>query len=408
MQQTPIQRLINLPDIIQVIAKRLRMILALTMSAAVISIVYSLFLPNIYTAKTMILPSQEDKGLMSMMLGQLGGLANMAGAVGTPTTTDLYVSILKSEAVKDPIIDRFRLMEVYKNKYRTNTYKILDNNTVVLAGKKDGIITITVDDKEPKRAAEMADAYVDELGKLAIRLNVTSAGQNRSFLEDRLGKAKVDLAKAEENLKIFQGRNKAVQVNAQAEATIKGVAEMRANLALQEVQLATYRRQFTESSQEVKNLVTSVNNLRGQLAKLEGGGGNGAIPSVGSVPAIGQEYVRLMRDFKIQESLVESLTKQYELAKLSEAKDVAPFQVIQKAKAPEWKSKPVRSKIVLTAIFCALVLSITLAFVLEKIAAMPDAERSRWKGAIASLPYGKRWIGCRDRQEAGFANTEKS
>jgi uncharacterized protein involved in exopolysaccharide biosynthesis len=183
---------------------------------------------------------------------------------------------------------------------------------------------------------------------------------------------------------------------------------MRANLALQEVQLATYRRQFTESSQEVKNLVTSVNNLRGQLAKLEGGGGNGAIPSVGSVPAIGQEYVRLMRDFKIQESLVESLTKQYELAKLSEAKDVAPFQVIQKAKAPEWKSKPVRSKIVLTAIFCALVLSITLAFVLEKIAAMPDAERSRWKGAIASLPYGKRWIGCRDRQEAGFANTEKS
>jgi tyrosine-protein kinase Etk/Wzc len=231
----------------------------------------------------------------------------------------------------------------------------------------------------------MANAYVEELGNLAIRLNVTGAGQNRTFLEDRLGKAKADLAKAEDNLKAFQSRNKAVQVTAQAEATIKGIAEIKAQLAVQEVQLATYRRQFTESSQEVKNLATSVGNLRAQIAKLEGGGGNSAIPSVGSVPSIGQEYVRLMREFKIQESLVELLTKQYEMARLSEAKDVSPFQVILKAKVPERKSKPSRTKIVLIASFAALFFSLVLTFMIEKFNRMAEADKVRWKGMLKVL-----------------------
>ena len=375
-------RTVSLIDYLQVIAKRSRMIFLATLAAAVISLIYTLFLSNVYTAKTMILPAQEDKGMMSAMMAQLGGLAAIAGGAGVPiggtTTADLYVSMLKSEAVKDPIIDRFRLMEVYGNKYRVDTYKSLDKKAVIYGGKKDGIITITVDDKDPKRAAEMANAYVEELGKLAIRLNVTGAGQNRSFLEERLGRAKADLVRAEDNLKAFQARNKAVQVTAQAEASIKGIAEMRAQLAAQEVQLATYRRQFTESSQEVKNLVTSVSNLKAQLARLEGGGGNGAIPSVGSVPTIGQEYVRLMREFKIQESLVELLTKQYEMAKLSEAKDISPFQVILKAKVPERKSKPARALIVIMAVFSALFFSVIITFLLESIQKMSQQDRESW------------------------------
>jgi tyrosine-protein kinase Etk/Wzc len=369
-------------DYLQVIARHGRMIFRVTLAAAVISLVCSLLLPNIYTAKTMILPAQEDKGLMTAMMGQLGGLAFLAGAgapIGGPTTADLYVSMLKSEAVKDPIIDRFKLMTVYKNKYRPDTYADIDKNTAISAGKKDGIITITVDDKDPKRAAEMANAYVDELGKLAVRLNVTGAGQNRSFLEERLGKAKADLARAEENLKAFQAKNKAVQVNAQAEATIKGIAELRAQLATQEVQLATYRRQFTESSQEVKSLVTAVSTLKAQIAKLEGGGGDSAIPSVGSVPSLEQEFVRLKREFKIQESLVELLTKQYEMASLTEAKDIAPFQAILKARVPEKKSRPSRLLIVSITIFVTFIFSVFSAFILESYEKMPPEEKARWE-----------------------------
>lgn len=376
----------GLIDYVKVIARRRRMIFLATLAAAMISLVYSLFLPNIYTAKTMILPAQDDKGMMSAMMAQLGGLATLAGgagvSIGGSTTVDLYVTMLRSEAVKDPVIDRFKLMEVYKDKYRTETYRALDKNAAIVAGKKDGVITITVDDKDPKRAAEIANAYVEELGHLAIRLNVTGAGQNRSFLEERLSKARAELARAEENLKAFQAKNKAVQVTAQAEASIKGVAEMRAQLAAQEVQLATYRRQFTDTSQEVKNLATSVSNLRAQLARLEGGGGNGAIPSVGSVPTIGQEYVRLMREFKIQESLVELLTKQYEMAKLSEAKDVSPLQVILKAKVPEKKSKPARLKIVLMVTSIALFFSIICSLILENLERIPEQKWKRWREAI--------------------------
>jgi tyrosine-protein kinase Etk/Wzc len=387
VEQTPnATRTPRLIDYLQVIARRSRMIFGATLAAAVVSLVCSLMLPNVYTAKTMILPSQEDKGMMSAMMSQLGGLATLAGGAGVslggPSAVDLYVSMLKSEAVKDPIIDRFKLMEVYKDKYRTDAYRDLDKKAIIVAGKKDGIITITVDDKDPKRAAEMANAYVEELGKLAVRLNVTGAGQNRSFLEERLGKAKGDLVHAEESLKAFEAKNKAVQVTAQAEAAIKGIAEMKAQLAAKEVQLATYRRQFTESSQEVKNLSASVGSLRAQIAKLEGGGGDGAIPSIGSVPTIAQEYVRLMREFKIQESLVELLTRQYEMASLSEAKDVSPFQVLLKARVPERKSKPSRTKIVLAGSVAMFIFSLFLALACENFCRLSDEERQRWKGML--------------------------
>ncbi len=372
----------GLLDYLTVIFKHRRMIFRNTLAVAIITTIYTLLLPNIYTAKTLILPNQEDKGMMSAMMGQLGGLAVLAGGVGAsiggPTTAELYVSMLKSEAVKDPVIEKFGLMKLYSAKYRVDAYALLDKKTLVSAGKKDGIISISVSDKDPKLAAAMANSYVEELARLAFRLNVTGAGQNRTFLEDRLITAKADLARSEDNLKSFQAKNKAVNVTAQAEAAIKGVAELRAQLAVQEVQLATYRRQYTDSSQEVKNLDTSVSNLRRQIAKLEGADGNSAIPSVGSVPAIGQEYVRLMREFKIQESLVELLTKQYEMAKLSEAKDISPFQVIQSAKVPERKSKPARSKIVLVWTFVAFITTVICTFFLENIEKMTDRNKDLW------------------------------
>ncbi|MRS01633.1 lipopolysaccharide biosynthesis protein [bacterium] len=383
---------LGLIDYLAVIFKYRRMIAGISIAAAIISIVYALLLPNIYTARTLVLPAQEDRGMASAMMSQMGGLASLAigaGApLGRPSTADLYVSILKSESVKDPIIDRFKLAEVYRKKYRMDLYEMLDRICSITAGKKDGIITITVSDRDPRRAAAMANAFVEELAMLAIHLNAAGAGENRSFLEERLATAKAELAKAEENLKFFQARNKAVQVTAQAEATIKGVAELRAQLAVQEVQLATLRRQFTDSSQEVKNLVTSVGNLRAQIAKLEGAGENSAIPSVGSVPGIGQEYVRLMREFKIQESLVELLAKQYELTKLSEVRDVSPIQVIQVAKVPERKSKPARRNIVITAVLGGLLFSFLLVFVREYIALMPEENRLRWKELLAFLPIG--------------------
>lgn len=351
-------RLHNTPadfiDYLAVLYIHKRLIAGLTLVATILSIIVVLLLPGSYTAKAMIMPMEDDKGF-GAMLSQLGGLASVVGLSG-PTKTDLYMTMLRSETVKDSLIDRFKLLEAYKVKMRVDVYRILDKKVSVSAGKKDGVITIAVDDIDPKRAAEMANAYVEELGYLAVRLNTSSAGNNRVYLEERLVTARADLVKAEEELKSFQAKNKAVSVTEQAKATIEGVAQLRAQLAAQEVQLAILQRQFAEESQKVKTAKTSVENLRIQIGKLEGtGGGSSSIPSVGSMPQLGQEYMRLMRDFKIHEALVELLTKQYEVAKLSEVKGISPFQVLQVAKVPERRSKPVRRKVVTIAFLIALV-----------------------------------------------------
>jgi uncharacterized protein involved in exopolysaccharide biosynthesis len=383
---------INLLDLLLVLAKHWKMIVGVPFVVAVITAIITLCMPNIYTARTMILPGDDDKGgMMGAMMSQLGGLAGFAGGgLGGASKADLYVTMLKSETIKDPIIDRFRLMDMYEAKFRATVYAALDGIANISIGKKDGVITIAVDNEDPKLAAAIANAYVDELGKLAAKLNMTGAGKNRAFLEERLTKTKVDLAAAEDTLKSFQTRNKAVAVNDQAKATLEGVAQLGAQLIAQEVQLATLRQQFTDESQEVKSTKATIANLRGQIARLEGSGAGGAMPGVGAMPQLGQEYMRLMREFKIQETLVELLTKQYEMTKLNEAKDLAPFQVLQSAKAPELKSKPKRSLMVIMAAFASGFLMVLAAFIREFGARMNEEDRKRWQELQRLLPLPRR------------------
>lgn len=385
----------SLLDYLLIIAKHKKMILGTTFVIAVLTAIISLLMPNIYTGKTMILPADEDKGmLMGAMLSQIAGIGGgggggggLSGILGGVSKAEMYITILKSEAIKDPIIDKFKLMELYEAKYRVDAYKKLGGSSKFTAGKKDGIITIEVDAKDPKLAAALANSYVDELGKLVAGLGMTGSGRNRIFLEKRLVEAKADLAKAEDDLKAFQSKNKAISLPDQARATIEGVGQLRAQLAMQEVQLHSLQSQFTDGSQEIKTAKASIASIRSQLAALEGKGeGSSSIPSVGSVPQLGQEYVRRMREFKIQETVLELLTKQYEMVKINEVKDVSPFQVIQKASLPERKSKPFRSLIVLVITFFAGILMACLAILKEHIKQMQSEEREQIDLVLSFLP----------------------
>ena len=385
----PDQDEINLLDLLLVLAKRWRMIVGVPFAVAVITAGITLLMPNIYTAKTMIIPSDDSSAGMGALMAQLGGLAGMAGgSLGMKTTGDLYVTMLKSETIKDPIIDRFKLMEKYEAELRSSVYLALDGATSVSLGKKDGVITVSFSDEDPKFAAELANAYIDELGKLAAGLNMTGASNNRRFLEKQIAETRADLSKAEEDLKAFQSKNKTISVTDQAKASIEGVAQLRAQLAVKEVELGTLQRQFTDNSQEVKSAKAAVAHIRGQIASLEGkaGGSSSSIPNLGAVPQLGQEYLRLMREFKIQEAVLEMLTKQYELAQVSEAKDTAPFQLLEKAKAPERKSKPKRALIVIMAAFATGFLMVLLAFLLEFSAKMSPEDRQRWDQIRVFLP----------------------
>lgn len=376
---------ISVLDYLEIIAKRWRMVVKITVAAFVVSIAVTFLLPKTYSSTAMILPPQQDSSMMGMMSMMTGGMASLAGdLLGKGTTSDLYVGILNTNAIQDAIIDRFKLMQVYRQKYRSDTYKVLDEKTDIAAGKKDGIISITVEDEDPKRAADIANGFVDELGKLMVKLNITGAGQNRSYLEERLSKAKADLSRAEDALKVFQSRNQAPDVPEQARAAIVGVAQLKAQLAVQDVQLAGMRSHFTDSTQEIVDQKAAIAKLKMQIAQMEGNGKGGSIPTMGSVPELGQEYVRLVREFKVQETIVELLTKQYEMAKLTESKDVDGMQIIQKAKVSDKKAKPKRALIVAMATFSAGVMALLYAFICEIGARIPREDRERWKAILAT------------------------
>jgi len=369
-------------DYLFILAKHKQMIFSVIISVFVFSVLFSLMLKNVYTAKTMIVVSEDDKGVMGALLGSVGGAAGGAAALaglGGPTRTDLYVTMLKTDAIKDPIIDRFKLMQEFKAKNRTQAYKRLAGGTKIDAGKRDSVITISVNNKNPKLAASIANAYVEELGKMVAGIAMNKSARNRQFLEERLSTTKSDLIKAEDALKTYQSKNKILDVSEQAKMSINGVAQLHARLAVQELQLASLKNEFTDSSHEVKTAAAAVATIKSQIAKMEGSSGGGAVPSVGNVPELGQEYFRLLREFKIQETLFELLTKQFEMAKFSEAKDVSPVQIIQVAKIPEIKSKPLRSKIVIMNTTVAFFISIICAFIKERFAQMTEEESNRLK-----------------------------
>lgn len=379
--------LISVLEYLELFVKYKRMIFITTSLFFVISVIVAFTLPNWYESTSLITPPQQDNGLTGLMTGQMGGnVASLASdLLGKATPSELYASMLQSQAIKDKIIDRFKLLDVYNIRHRSDAYKMLDKTVKIEVGSKDGIISITVEDKDPKRAADMANEFVKYLNDLIVGLNITSASQNRVFIEDRLAKAKNGLSSAEESLKNFQLKNKALDISEQAKGTIQGVADIMAQLAIEEVKLSTLRRLFTDNSQEVKSQNEIVKNLKRQKSKLEGSSLGNSIPSIGSVPALGEEYTRLLRTFKIQEMLVEMLTKQYEMTKYNEANSVSTLQIIQTARIADKKSSPKRSLIIVITTMFAMIFSLLTSFILEFKNNMPQVESERWRNVLKSI-----------------------
>jgi len=374
---------INLLEYLLVLAKNWRLIVKVTAAAFVLSCGISLLLPNIYLATTTLMPPNESKGGLSAMLGGMGDLAALAGISGGGGGGDLYVGMLKSRTLADAIIDRFKLMEVYEQDYRVKMYEKLDSLVSISLGKKDGIISVSAEDEEPKRAAAIANAYVEELKKLNLQLNLSSSGRQRLFLEKRLDIVKADLKRAEEALRTFQERNNAFKLDDQATATIEAIARLKGEIASKEVELGVSRSFQTEQNPEVKILREALSGLHAQLRRLEkspeGQRVSGDIfVSTSNVPDISLQYARVMREFKIQETLYELLTKQFELAKIEESKDTSTIQVLDAAVVPDKKSKPKRSLIVLAVTFVAGFMAVLFAFIREYGGRMSEDDRLLW------------------------------
>jgi uncharacterized protein involved in exopolysaccharide biosynthesis len=387
-------------DWLIVLSRRKRLILRTTLAAAVLAAIVALVLPNRYTATAKILPPQQSQSLAASMIGQLGALGPM-GAIaqkdlGLKNPGDLYVGMLRSRTVADALVRRFDLLRVYRDGRISDARRDLEDATGVVVGK-EGLIAISVEDKEPGRAPQIANAYVEELRQLTQDLAVTEAGQRRIFFERQLEMAKNNLADAEQALKQTEQTTGLIQLDGQAKAIIESVVKLRALIAAKEVELRARRLFSTEQNPDTRLGEEQLLGLRAQLAGLEkqSGGTNGATGSepgnvqvpVGNVPEAGLQYVRRLRDVKYAETMFELLAKQYEAARLDEAKTAAVIQVLDPAIEPDRKSSPQRSWIVIVvgAIgFFGAVGYILLADTFRRLRSVPgvDARLAQLKTSV--------------------------
>lgn len=360
---------ISLLDLLIVLAKHKRLVAGLPVAAGIVAAIVALLMPNVYTATARILPPQQGQSSAAAMLGQLGGLAGIAGgALGIKSPADLYIGMLKSRTVADSLIARFDLKKIYDQETMQATRKALESKFAVTAGK-DGIIAIEVDDLDPKRAAAMAGGFIEELTKLTQTLAITEASQRRLFFEKQLKQAKQELADAEIGLKQTQETTGLIKLDDQGRAIIEAVAQLKAQVAAKEVQIGAMRTFAAAQNPDLVRAQQELAGLKGQLAKSERNNqalerGNILVPT-GKIPEAGLEYLRKLRDVKYYETIFELLAKQYEIAKIDEARDTSIVQVLDPAIEPEKKSKPKRTLIVLLSALAAGFIAVIWAFVKE-------------------------------------------
>jgi tyrosine-protein kinase Etk/Wzc len=354
-------------EVLVILLSRRKWILVVTLAAAVLVGLVSLFLPNMYTATTSILPPEQNQSAANALVGQIGLLSGLSGAdLGLKNPSDIFLAMLKSRSVGDAIINQFDLRKIYRVKRYQDARKKLGERSDIFT-EKEGLISVSVTDTDPNRAAEMANAYVDQLRSLNQGLAVSEAAQRRLFYEQKLASEREDMARAELALKQAEEKSGLIQPDAQGRAMIEAVANTRAQVAIKEVQLQAMRTYATANNPDLKRAEQELAGLRGQLARLERssgelGNGNVEIPTR-NLPEVQLDYLRRARDVKYHEALYEFLNKQLEAARIDEAKEAVVVQVIDKAVAPEKKSAPHRLWIVLvTAIVAFLLASIWVLF----------------------------------------------
>lgn len=359
---------IDVFDLLIVLAKHKTLLVALPLAAAIVGAIVSLLMPSIYTATTRILPPNQGQSTATALIGQLGGLgAGAAAALGVKTPADLFIGMLKSRSVADALIERYDLQKMFNTQYADDTRLALASISSMSYGK-DGIIAVSVEHSDAKRAAELANAYVEELHKLNDRLAITEAAKRRLFFEKKLAEEKDSLASAEMDLKRTQEQTGLIKLDEQGRAIIEAVAHVRAQIAAKEVQIGAMRSFATEQNPDRIRAEAELTGLRQQLAKLEQNSPSvhgGTFVPTGKVPEVGLEYVRRLRDVKYHETLFELFAKQYELARVEESRDASVIQVLDRAVPPERRTSPKRKMIVIFAGLAGVFAAVLSAFAHE-------------------------------------------
>lgn len=345
----------DLLDVLQMVAEHLRLLISAPLVIGLIVFGGSYAITPTYTALTTLLPPLQQQSSAAAMMQALGALGSAAASGGLKSQADQYVAYISSRSVADALIARFDLVKRYGVELTHDARKVLTGETKVSSGR-DGLIRIEFDDHDPKFAADVANAYVEELAKLMGRLSLTEAQQRRAFYEAQLAKAKDNFSRAEVALRSTGVSADVLKANPQS--AVSSVASLMAEVTVKEIRLSAMRNYLTDNSPEFKKTQAELAALRTQLERVQ---------KDGQTPAGGGDYVAKYRDYKYNETLFELLSKQYEIAKIDESRESAVIQVIDLALPPERKSKPKKAALAIgatlgTAVVLFLYLFLRLIF----------------------------------------------
>jgi uncharacterized protein involved in exopolysaccharide biosynthesis len=358
--------------------------------AALASTLIAFLIPSRYESTARLMPpdNHSSSGLAmvtaAMSGAGAGGLGGIAGdLLGLKSTSDIFVGILGSRTAQDKLIQQFDLKRLYGDRRMEDARKDLMEHTAISVDRKSQIISISVTDRSPQRAAAMGQAYVEELNNLVAELSTSSARRERIFLEGRLQGVNQDLEAAEKDFSQFASKNTAIDVKEQGKAMVEAAALLQGQLIAAQSQYEGLREIYTDNNPRVRTVKARIDELQRQLEKLGGKdesattissqSGDSMYPSIRKLPLLGVTYADLYRRTKIQEAVLEALTKEYEMAKVQEAKEIPTVKVLDAANIPDKKSFPPR--LLFIAIGTTLGLAIAVAFVFGT---------ESWRGTDAS------------------------
>jgi capsule polysaccharide export protein KpsE/RkpR len=341
-------------------------------ASILLSLVIVFVIPNQYESTARIMPPETAGGSTALLAaiagrGEFGGLGGLASSLlGARTSGPLFVDLLRSATVSGDLIDRFQLQQIYHKRYRVDTAKRLARRTSIVEDKKSGVISINVEDSDPHRARDLAQAYLDELNLLVNRTATSSARQERIFIEQRLDGAQKGLENAQKEMSEFSSTHTAIDIKEQTRATVDAAAKLEDQLIFEKSELDSLRQIYGDENVRVRSAKARVGELQRELDMISGtsaplvndksGNPNLAAtldrtvadyPSLRQIPRLAVPYADIYRRVRIQETLYEMLTQQYELARIQEAKDVPVVRVIDLPGLPEKKSFPPRSLLLL-------------------------------------------------------------
>ena len=364
---------IPVAELVAVIWQRRRWLAKVTGIGLILAVGYALSIPNQYTSTAQLMPPDPQALSNISMLSALSGAGSVAslsagGLISARTPGGTFIGIVSSQTAQDDIINRFDLLRVYHCKLYIDARNILTKRTTIDEDKKSGIISISVTDHDPNRARDLAEAYVEELDKLVNSLSTSSARREREFLEQRLKSIKSDLDASSIALSQFSSRNATLNPQSQGQVLFESASKLQGELITARSELSGLKAMYSDDNVRVREANARINELQSQLRKMGsiGGAADGAdlnadhtYPSIRELPLLGVTYSDLYRQMVMQEGIYETLNKQFELAKVEEAKEIPSIKVLDEPQVPERKSSPHRAIIVVLGFLLSVFAGIT-------------------------------------------------